>query len=100
MKVIRVIMMLVHTYFNIIRSFINGYKKLKLRFDAKNKVNLLKRVNVEEIPEPDRLCAICYSDFETGAFSIAVIETDCRHRFHAECIQRWLYLKNVCPLCH
>ena len=51
-----------------------------------------------KIPEPDRLCAICYEDFTVG--SHVVVETVCQHRFHKHCIKKWLRLKNVCPLCH
>ena len=75
-----------------------------------------------QIPEPDRLCAICYENFEGGIGAMPVIETDCQHRFHKyvnelvqfkfytlvrvrnfilrQCIKKWLRLKNVCPLCH
>lgn len=97
---IRVIMMMIHSYFNIYKTFWKGYQKINLRLLTGQKLYSLKEVNVEEIPEPDRLCAICYEDFEVGENAFPVIETDCQHRFHRMCIKRWLRLKNVCPLCH
>jgi len=100
MLCIRVIMMLIHTYFNIYQTFKKGYSKIRLRIQTSQKLDSLKTVNVEEIPEPDRLCAICYEDFEVGINANPVIETECQHRFHRMCIKKWLRLKNVCPLCH
>lgn len=100
MLCIRVIMMLIHTYFNIYKTFKKGYSKIKLRLLTSRLLDSLKQVNVEEIPEPDRLCAICYEDFEVGINANPVIETECQHRFHRMCIKKWLRLKNVCPLCH
>lgn len=100
MLVIRIIMMIIHTYFNIYRTFKKGCEKIRLRLQTENLLDNLKEVNVEEIPEPDRLCAICYEDFEGGVGAMPVIETECQHRFHKQCIKKWLQLKNVCPLCH
>jgi len=100
MVYIRVIMMLIHTYFNIYRTFTKMWGKIRLRILTGKKLDSLKTVNVEEIPEPDRLCAICYEDFVVGCTSNPVIETECQHRFHKLCIKKWLRLKNVCPLCH
>lgn len=97
---VRVIMMFIHTYFNIYKTFKKGYAKIRLRLLTSQRLDSLKQVNVEEIPEPDRLCAICYEDFEVGPDASPVIETDCMHRFHRMCIKKWLRLKNVCPLCH
>ena len=70
-----------------------------LRLQTERQLDDLKEVNVEEviiyiiyfvvylffifqIPEPDRLCAICYENFEGGIGAMPVIETDCQHRFH------------------
>ena len=83
---------------------------------------LIINCHIFQIPEPDRLCAICYENFEGGIGAMPVIETDCQHRFHKyvnelvqfkfytlvrvcnfilrQCIKKWLRLKNVCPLCH
>jgi len=98
MLMVRVIMMMIHTYFNIYRTARKMYEKIRLRLQTEAYLDDLKVIEVSEIPEPDRLCAICYEDFtENGP---AVVETACCHRFHKQCIKKWLQLKNVCPLCH
>jgi len=98
MTVVRILMMTIHTYFNIYRTFTKTAKTIRLRLQTAELLDKLKVVDVSEIPEPDRLCAICYEDFIVG--SNVVVETVCQHRFHKYCIKKWLRLKNVCPLCH
>ncbi|XP_035689198.1 RING finger protein 148-like [Branchiostoma floridae] len=41
-------------------------------------------------------CGIC-QDTEPG--SLLVETTKCRHRFHFDCLVKWLQEQNVCPLC-
>lgn len=41
-------------------------------------------------------CAVCLSDFERGQM---VRRLPCNHSFHRACIDRWLKLNKVCPLC-
>ena len=41
-------------------------------------------------------CCICCVEFEEGE---AVFETECRHLHHHECLQKWLRVKRICPLC-
>ena len=52
-----------------------------------------------EAPGHERLptCAICLQQFSIGDY---VSTTSCRHNFHQQCIQRWLQLKRICPLCN
>ncbi|CAG5114343.1 Oidioi.mRNA.OKI2018_I69.chr2.g8402.t1.cds [Oikopleura dioica] len=101
MTVVRILMMTIHTYFNIYRTFTKTAKSIKLRLQTADLLDKLKVVDVSEIPEPDRLCAICYEDFAVQTCSSnPVVETSCQHRFHKLCIKKWLRLKNVCPLCH
>lgn len=39
-------------------------------------------------------CCICLLDFES-----VVKRLPCGHRFHVDCIGRWLEVRNACPLC-
>jgi hypothetical protein len=38
-------------------------------------------------------CAICLDAFDTGK------EMPCGHRFHGECLERWLGVHGSCPVC-
>lgn len=44
--------------------------------------------------EPDK-CSICYESFECKNISIS----DCNHKFHFKCLQKWMIQSNKCPLC-
>ncbi|MFS8001112.1 putative transcription factor C2H2 family [Helianthus anomalus] len=41
-------------------------------------------------------CSICLCEYEKEE---KMGRLECGHRFHAECIRRWLLSKNVCPMC-
>lgn len=42
-------------------------------------------------------CSICLSGFEDGEVGRTL--PNCRHAFHAECIDMWLYSHSSCPIC-
>ncbi|KAI3818824.1 hypothetical protein L1987_12645 [Smallanthus sonchifolius] len=42
-------------------------------------------------------CAVCLSSFEDGQM-IRVLP-NCKHHFHAECIDKWLGSQSSCPIC-
>ncbi|KAI9137251.1 hypothetical protein BKA69DRAFT_1099143 [Paraphysoderma sedebokerense] len=44
----------------------------------------------------DALCIICLGDYETGEL-LRILK--CDHHFHLECIDGWLRINRVCPLC-
>nr|XP_027086451.1 E3 ubiquitin ligase BIG BROTHER-related-like [Coffea arabica] len=48
----------------------------------------------EDEDEVDELCVICQDEFKSGEMLGTL---GCRHEFHADCITRWLQVKNVCP---
>ncbi|CAH8283794.1 unnamed protein product [Eruca vesicaria subsp. sativa] len=41
-------------------------------------------------------CTICQESFKNEE-KIATL--DCGHEYHAECLEKWLIVKNVCPIC-
>ncbi|KAG8368403.1 hypothetical protein BUALT_Bualt15G0041900 [Buddleja alternifolia] len=41
-------------------------------------------------------CCICREDYMIGD-DIGVL--DCGHEFHTSCVEQWLILKNICPIC-
>lgn len=43
-------------------------------------------------------CSICLGPFEEDTL-VTPLSCDIRHCFHSQCIERWMELKNECPLC-
>ncbi|OQU80744.1 hypothetical protein SORBI_3007G177801 [Sorghum bicolor] len=41
-------------------------------------------------------CVICRVEFDEGGSLVAL---PCKHPYHSECINQWLQLKKVCPMC-
>lgn len=41
-------------------------------------------------------CVICQIEYEEGE-QLAALQ--CQHPFHTECINQWLQIKKVCPIC-
>ncbi|XP_022607190.1 leukemia NUP98 fusion partner 1 isoform X2 [Seriola dumerili] len=44
----------------------------------------------------DKLCLICHEDLRKSG---GVQELHCTHRFHKECMEQWLWKKQMCPTC-
>ncbi|GFP91303.1 putative RING-H2 finger protein atl21a [Phtheirospermum japonicum] len=50
------------------------------------------------LPKPDdNICAICLSEYMPKETLRSIPE--CRHCFHADCIDEWLKLNSSCPVC-
>eukprot|EP00268_Persea_americana_P039869 TRINITY_DN39514_c1_g1_i1.p1 TRINITY_DN39514_c1_g1~~TRINITY_DN39514_c1_g1_i1.p1 ORF type:complete len:215 (+),score=55.78 TRINITY_DN39514_c1_g1_i1:46-645(+) len=41
-------------------------------------------------------CVICQVDYEEGE---ALVVLPCKHQYHADCINKWLQMSKVCPIC-
>ncbi|KAG8048194.1 hypothetical protein GUJ93_ZPchr0008g12660 [Zizania palustris] len=41
-------------------------------------------------------CVICHVEFEEGELLVSL---PCKHSYHSDCINQWLQLSKVCPLC-
>lgn len=46
--------------------------------------------------QTNKLCAICINEFVENE-QIKIL--NCSHIYHANCIDQWLWLKRICPLC-
>ncbi|KAL3376226.1 hypothetical protein AABB24_002928 [Solanum stoloniferum] len=46
--------------------------------------------------EEQEACAICLLEYK-DEYTIATLQ--CGHKFHAECINKWLERKDTCPFC-
>ncbi|KAJ0719119.1 putative transcription factor C2H2 family [Helianthus annuus] len=62
--------------------------------DQENSVKIGR--NGDEEKEEEDVCAICLQEFE---MSERCTTLECKHRYHQECIEKWLEQKNDCPIC-
>jgi hypothetical protein len=49
-----------------------------------------------ETGSPPDNCPICQDEMPNPA---AIKTLPCQHQFHTDCIQRWIEMRNLCPLC-
>ncbi|KAJ4758069.1 E3 ubiquitin-protein ligase [Rhynchospora pubera] len=52
--------------------------------------------HVHTISEEDAECCICLSAYDDG---VMLRELPCGHHFHCSCIDKWLRINAICPLC-
>ena len=64
------------------------------RRQAVDKINSLPEARPDQLQEFDDVCAICYQEMGTARI------TRCNHYFHGVCLRKWLYVQDICPLCH
>eukprot|EP00005_Dracoamoeba_jomungandri_P003668 CAMPEP_0174253686 /NCGR_PEP_ID=MMETSP0439-20130205/3054_1 /TAXON_ID=0 /ORGANISM="Stereomyxa ramosa, Strain Chinc5" /LENGTH=176 /DNA_ID=CAMNT_0015334849 /DNA_START=307 /DNA_END=837 /DNA_ORIENTATION=+ len=57
---------------------------------------LEKKIITSKEVEKTEDCPICKDDF---VLDEEVIEMGCSHRFHPDCLTRWLKMRNTCPVC-
>ncbi|KAI5665653.1 hypothetical protein M9H77_15506 [Catharanthus roseus] len=51
---------------------------------------------VVKVNEEGLECSICLADFDVGG---EAKEMPCKHRYHADCIEKWLGIRGSCPMC-
>lgn len=59
---------------------------------SKASIEAMPCVGIEEKGE----CVICLEEFEVGGIAK---EMPCKHRFHGDCIEKWLGMHGSCPVC-
>ncbi|XP_051773180.1 RING finger protein 145 [Ctenopharyngodon idella] len=85
---------IIHSYCNVWLRAQAGWRSFLLRQEAARKINVLPRANAEQLRDHNDVCAICFQDMTS-----AVI-TYCGHFFHGNCLRKWLYVQETCPMCH
>ena len=87
------------TYQQLLETFGNGSENRNTGASASTisslPTNTLENPQ-EELPEDKRTCNICLEDFECGERRKCL---PCLHGFHEKCIDQWLGLNGVCPVC-
>ncbi|XP_029822990.2 protein TRC8 homolog isoform X1 [Ixodes scapularis] len=91
---IRAFMMCFHAYFNIWQQARAGCKALARRRAALHKLHSLPEATPQQLRDFDDVCAICFQELQAARV------TRCRHFFHGACLRKWLYVRDMCPLCH
>lgn len=64
------------------------------RRQAVHKIEALPEASPDQLAKFDDVCAICYQELSTARI------TRCNHYFHGVCLRKWLYVQDICPLCH
>lgn len=86
--------LVIHCYFNVWQRLQAGWKSYLLRREAVKKIESLPAATEEQLREHNDLCPICFQDLESARI------TPCKHFFHSFCLKKWLYVQEMCPLCH
>ncbi|KAG2376831.1 hypothetical protein LR48_Vigan06g107200 [Vigna angularis] len=61
---------------------------------SKESIEAMPSVEVGE--GEDLECVVCLEEFEVG---VVAKEMPCKHKFHGDCIEKWLGLHGSCPVC-
>ncbi|XP_068130049.1 RING finger protein 145-like [Hyperolius riggenbachi] len=85
---------MVHSYFNLWLRGQYDLSSFLQRREVARKISHLPSATEEQLRAHDDVCSICFQDM-----LVAVI-TSCGHFFHADCLKKWLYVQDTCPLCH
>lgn len=74
-------------------GFQDGRKTLILRRAARKKIDSLPTATREKLSDYDDVCPICHQNMSSAKI------TPCGHLYHRECLQKWMNMKDSCPLC-
>ncbi|KAM9842264.1 RING finger protein 145 [Aulostomus maculatus] len=85
---------IIHSYFNVWLRAQSGWRSFLLRQEAAKKINSLPRATAQQLQQHNDVCSICFQEMTS-----AVI-TYCGHFFHGNCLRKWLYVQETCPMCH
>ncbi|KAL4641881.1 RING finger protein 145-like [Arapaima gigas] len=85
---------IIHSYFNVWLRAQSGWRSFLLRREAAKKINSLPRASAEQLLCHNDVCAICFQEMTSAVVTL------CGHFFHGNCLRKWLYVQETCPMCH
>ncbi|KAJ0044203.1 hypothetical protein NL108_008088 [Boleophthalmus pectinirostris] len=85
---------IIHSYFNVWLRAQSGWRSFLLRQEAAKKINSLPKATTEQLERHNDVCSICFQEMN------AAVITYCGHFFHGNCLRKWLYVQETCPMCH
>ncbi|XP_028390946.1 RING finger protein 145-like [Dendronephthya gigantea] len=88
------VVIVIHTYYNVWLTATNGWKVFLSRRTAVTKLNRLSDATEDQLAGLQDVCAICFDSMSSAKV------TQCGHYFHSNCLRKWLYIQSSCPLCH
>jgi len=93
LSLINIGILIIHFYFNVYQRINSGWKTFMARRQTKKRLSVLEDATAEELREHQDVCSICYQDMTTAK------KTKCGHIFHQNCLKRWLFVQDNCPMC-
>ncbi|KAG7277096.1 hypothetical protein CRUP_031309 [Coryphaenoides rupestris] len=85
---------IIHSYFNVWLRAQSGWRSFLLRQEAAKKINSLPRATAAQLQRNNDVCSICFQEMSSAVITL------CGHFFHANCLRKWLYVQETCPMCH
>jgi hypothetical protein len=64
---------------------------------TREEINQIPRFKIETKEDASEICVICQDEFEMGGEAKRL---NCKHLFHAKCIDAWLERSCLCPICN
>ncbi|KAF7201160.1 RING finger protein 145-like [Nothobranchius furzeri] len=85
---------IIHSYFNVWLRAQSGWKSFLLRQEAAKKISSLPRATAQQLDRHNDVCSICFQEMSSAVITL------CGHFFHGNCLRKWLYVQETCPMCH
>ena len=74
----------------------NRFQEFSIKPIQKEKLPLIRRKGYYKCKHLQIHCVICINNVKKQEF---IRNLPCRHEFHKKCIDKWLKIDGVCPIC-
>ncbi|KAL0408699.1 UNVERIFIED_CONTAM: E3 ubiquitin-protein ligase MP [Sesamum radiatum] len=72
------------------------FRKVGQRPASKASIDAMPSVEIVNGENDDEQCVVCLEEWEAGNMAK---EMPCKHKFHGDCIEKWLKIRGSCPVC-